>query len=107
MLRVTCEKQGDHGGRTFQFPQRGWKDHVISLSVLGPAHSMPPAQTPVHFLDAPFLFCQYLVRATAKGVEVKGKVAARGKGGEGRWPPAKPGDVGTTVTLFSSSGRVL
>lgn len=52
----------------------------LSLALPTQCH---PAQTLVHFLDAPFLFCQYLVRATAKGVEVKGKVAARGKGGEG------------------------
>jgi hypothetical protein len=31
---------------------------------------------------------------------VKGKVAARGKGEEERWPPAKPGDVGTVSLCF-------
>lgn len=89
------------------FPRGGGSTTLylyLSLTLPTQCH---PAQTLVHFLDAPFLFYQFLVRATAKGVEVKGKVAVRGKGEEERWPPAKPGDVGTSVTLFFSSGRVL
>ena len=62
-----------------------------------------PAQTLVHFLSAPFPFYQkqcgplgYLARAPAKQMEVEGKVGVRGKGEEERWPPARPGYVGTT-----------
>lgn len=64
-----------------------------------------PTQTLVHFLDAPFPFYQkqsgpfgYLYRATAKEVEVEveGRVGVRGEAEEERWPPARPGDVGTT-----------
>lgn len=112
MLGIECpesplrSKEGTEEGNS-SFPKGSGRTMLYLYLSLALNTQRHPAQTLVHFLDAPFLFYHFLVRVTAKEVEVKGKVAARGKGEEERWPPAKPGGVGTSVTLFSSSGRVL